>query len=197
MTLNSKISEDTKNKFRYCNLPENYWEAKLDKIQTCSHPELLDEWLYNSRESMQGKGLMITGKYGRGKSAVAAIIAKQCLARGIFSYWVNYDELMNTMMSKEMFSEHQSLPDRLRNVELLIIDEVHIKAKKGADYPLGFLDVLVRTRIQKGKTTIITTNQTPKTLKSFDLKELTTSFVEVAKEAFTGILITGDNLRDG
>jgi DNA replication protein DnaC len=110
----------------------------------------------------QGIGLCLYSEMpGTGKTLMAALILKSFLAAGIEGYWVTFAELMVMYTSTFRDNEERRWFDRhIRNAPVLVIDDLGKEAKGLKETTDPALDLLLRTRVQNGLVTIITTNLT-------------------------------------
>jgi primosomal protein DnaI len=191
-----EFSEKTKEKLRFTLLPEEHWYAVVSKVQDSSNPDLIQSWLEDPTEHLESssKGLYIYGQYRRGKSSLAALIMKLSLARGIYGLWLNYRDLPGYVINKDLFTDNQTILERAKEVELLVIDEFYPEVRTGF-FPVKTLDDLIRDRLQKNKTTIITSNCSPNDLIKGKLKDLTSSLVFVLGDACSSVELKGDVLK--
>jgi DNA replication protein DnaC len=193
-------------KLKRIRLPELYWESRLSIIPDSPHKEVVEQWDHdNVRDRIsEGKGLYIYGKWGTGKSAIAAIILKAAAANGIFGLWVNFKDLPSVHVDDDTFDDFETFPERLRAVDLLVIDEFEATKKKW--FAIELMEDIVRTRHQNKKVTLITSNQSPvdltfpgakPTINDKELRHLTEGFLGVYPEAFHDLEVIGKNFRSG
>lgn len=187
------ISDELRMKFEYIRLPENHYYDKISGIQKTSID--ITDWLENPKEKLGERGLYLySQKFGRGKSGIAAIVCKLLVGRGHLSQlWLEFDNIPMYLKDKTAFDGNQTMLDRAKTVDFLVINEVNFK-----DYTHQFvidcLDHLIRARVGNKKTTFLTTNMSPTKIKSMK-KIHTESLSSISNEAFNTCLITGEDLR--
>lgn len=110
----------------------------------------------------KGKGLILFGKVGRGKSFLAACVGNYLIERGIPALMTNFSRIERE--SNRDFSKRQEYFDALNNFPLLILDDL------GTERDTKFMNEVVYTvidsRAKAGLPTIVTTNLTAEELKS-------------------------------
>ena len=112
---------------------------------------------YADEFTPESKSIYITGKTGLGKTHISLAIANKVLEKG---YSVIYDSAVNILrnIEKEHFgSEHSTdYIDGVMGTDLLILDDL------GTEFETKFSNSviynIINTRLNRGKTTIISTN---------------------------------------
>lgn len=147
----------SKELFNIIGLPLQHQDARLELI-----PDRLPwkEPLINYARDLPrmvdtGTGLLLYGKYGAGKSAAAAAIVMQALARHIRCHWIRSNEIAGVFYGGEEWNTRQTLRERIEEVPLLVIDELNFD--KADRRQLAMTD-LARIRIDNGLPTIFTMN---------------------------------------
>lgn len=132
--------------------------ATLDRIpDSCPHKKNLVKFAENIRKVVEeGKNLLIWGDFGFGKSASAAILLKAALSKGIFGFWTTYDEYIGACIKGVYYDDNISYEDRCKEVPLLVIDELILRDE--AKQKETMFEILVRSRLEHKRSTIITTN---------------------------------------
>jgi DNA replication protein DnaC len=148
-------------------VPRNHWDCTLSQIpQNSSHYPAIREYIDEIRDNLdQGKGLYFSNQPGRGKSGAAAIIAKAALAKRKTVLWTISDLMIGYAINKEEFDEDQSWEERARTCDLFIIDEFYIPLENGRPKVTEkhyYIEKLVRARIDAVKSTVFTSNMSPK-----------------------------------
>lgn len=111
-----------------------------------------------------GRGLVLVGPTGTGKSMLAAGLARRAASLGLSSRWVSvasWVEELETLrqVSREEWAREQ---DRIRRVQLLVLDDlgaedVRIWARR--------MDAYVSVRYDRGLSLVVTTNLGPDALR--------------------------------
>lgn len=147
----------SKELFSIIGLPEQHREASIEKIpDTLPWKEVLIKYVDELPQMVKsGTGLLLYGKYGAGKSAAAAAIVMQALARNIRCHWVRSNEIAGIFYGNEEWNTRQSLRERVEEVPLLVIDELNFDSKDRRQ--LAMTD-LARIRVDNGLPTLFTMN---------------------------------------
>lgn len=108
-----------------------------------------------------GKGLLLHGTVGTGKTYYAACIANKLIDKGYRIMMTNFARLTNQIQGT--FDGKQELIDSLNRYELLIIDD--LGAERKSEFMLEQVFNIVDSRYRSGLPMIITTNLTTDELK--------------------------------
>lgn len=108
----------------------------------------------------QGVGLYLYSQgFGTGKTLLAALVLKSFLAAGIESYWTTFAQLLDVYKTTFRDNDERDWFDKhIRNAPVLVIDDIGKEPKGLQSMTDPALDTLLRTRVQNGLTTIITSN---------------------------------------
>lgn len=101
-----------------------------------------------------GKGLLLYGSVGTGKTFAASCIANALTDRGIPCLVTNFARLVNTMQG--MYSGRQDFIDNLNAYDLLVIDD--LSAERDTEYMGEIVQNVIDSRYLSGKPLIATTN---------------------------------------
>lgn len=128
-----------------------------DKIMTAARKYALnfDEF------RKQGKGLLLFGTVGTGKTYAAACIANALIDRGIPVLMTNFARIANTVGG--MWEGKQEYYDSLNKFPLLILDD--LAAERKTEYMSEIVFNVIDARYRAGLPLIITTNLTAEELK--------------------------------
>lgn len=165
------------------NWPKRYWtKATWDM---CRAKDVLQKWL---EERDPDEGLLLHGPVGTGKTCATFLVA-EALHPGLpskFTPWVQIAEGFSSGMS----SEKRERLHRWASVPLLVIDDFGVGEM--APWAMGFVDNLFELRNSEMKTTIVTTNLTPKSLRAeADWQR----FVDRWAESMTAVAMPGASMR--
>lgn len=149
-------------------VPKIHRQFDYDAVKTFKHwVEYVEPFLANIKKYIsEGKGLVLSGDYSCGKSAIAAHILEQALEHRKVGCWIRMDEIPQIRIKDEVFDHTVGtmLSEHIEECDLLVIDELYI------DDTINFqnhaAEVLIRRRVDRLKSTVITTN-----LKHADLKK--------------------------
>ena len=104
----------------------------------------------------EGKGLLLFGKTGSGKSYAAACVANALIDLGYPVLLTNFHRIVNTVQG--MFEGRQEYFDSLNRFPLLIIDD--LAAERKTEYMSEIVYNVIDARCRAGLPIIITTNLT-------------------------------------
>jgi DNA replication protein DnaC len=113
-----------------------------------------------------GKGLLLVGREGTGKTHVAVAILKEVIQKGYTGLYWNVPELfleLRRLMSDSGDVSEADLFDEASDADLLVLDD--LGTERVSEYVLDRLYVLINGRYQNDTATIITTNRTPEELR--------------------------------
>lgn len=109
-----------------------------------------------------GKGLLLFGNTGTGKTYTAACIANALIDKGISCFVTNFEKIGNTLQG--MYEGKQAYLDSLNRVSLLVLDDLGVERK--SEYMQGIVYNVVDARCNAGLPLIVTTNLTSEELKN-------------------------------
>ena len=172
-------------------LPSVHWKARLASIpDECRHKPVVEEWCANVGDRLlKTCGLLLFGAPSTGKSACAAICLKAAAKAGVIGYWVAAVDLGFASVREDQFDVDYTVEQRARYVPLLVIDNLRDVGERSA-HADRVVDDVVRSRIDGGKTTIITTLLTPE-----QLKTRFPSFAAALMEAVVPVACAGWDFR--
>lgn len=171
---------------RFC-IPPKHRDATLDALPNKPYRRTVCNYLRNLRRNLHdGVGLYLYGDYGFGKSALGCIILKFVSQVGRTGLFLKCKRLPDLIINEILFDEDVTWYRRMRDVDVLVIDEVLVCGDRRDRY----LEDLVRDRSDSGLTTIVTTNESPKAL-----GEKFRSFANVIQECMVSVLVDGKNFR--
>ena len=113
----------------------------------------------------RGKGLLLWGNVGTGKTFIAACIANALMEREIPVLMTNFSRIMNTMLGMGGAERNEYL-DSLNRYRLLVIDDLGIE--RNSSYALEQVYNVIDSRCQNEKPMVITTNLTVDEMKEDD-----------------------------
>lgn len=105
-----------------------------------------------------GRGFLLYGKNGNGKSLMACLVLKRCAELGHSIYWATFNQLLD--LYTEGFGSREDrhwFDAQVRSARVLVLDDIG-KEHQRRTIAVSALDHVLRTRIQGGLTTLITTN---------------------------------------
>ncbi len=110
----------------------------------------------------KGKGLLLFGTVGTGKTFLSACIANALIDQGHPCLMTNFSRLCNTISG--MFEGKQDYIDSLNRFDLLVIDD--LASERDTEYMGEIVQSIIDSRYRSGKPLIITTNLTADELKN-------------------------------
>lgn len=108
----------------------------------------------------RGKGLLLYGTVGSGKTYIAACIANELISRGRPCLVTNFARITNTLQG--MFEGKQRYLDDLNRLDLLVIDD--LSAERDTSFMNEMVFNVIDARYRSGKPLIITSNLTSEEL---------------------------------
>ncbi len=197
------IDKGTLSRLEYIRLPKKHYFASESQVQEVqSQYNNIDTWIKSPEKiANQCMGLYIYGDWSRGKSSLAAIIAKNLLKKGIFSLWLEYGHIASYRLKDVQFSEDKTMLERAEEVDLLIINEFNPKLYQ-KQFPIDCVEHLVRCRVAADKPTIFTSNTKPSqfmldngTKEEMQLKSMLYGLLAILPEACEGVFVEGEDMR--
>ena len=107
----------------------------------------------------QGKGLLLYGNVGTGKTFAAACVANALIDNGVPCYVTNFNTASNMI-----FENRQSYLDNLQRFRLLVLDDLGTERK--TEYMQEIVFSIVDARYSAGLPMIVTTNLTLEEIKN-------------------------------
>lgn len=110
----------------------------------------------------RGKGLLLYGTVGTGKTYAAACIANELISQGRPCLVTNFARITNTLQG--MFDGKQRYLDDFNRLDLLVIDD--LAAERDTSYMNEMIFNVIDSRYRSGKPLIVTSNLTKADLMS-------------------------------
>lgn len=180
-------------------VPRRYWDATL-ALAPAEAAQKARKYVSESRY-IRGEGLYLWGSLGIGKTALAAVILMELRRRGHTALFVESAELVQKIMSREMFDWDVSWDERVRDVEVLVIDDLGTEHHDAGGAIERILEGVLRGRLQVKKPTIVTSNIAPLKLgpHQVDGRKMAgvyrQKFLSLVTEGLYPIKVDGPNLR--
>lgn len=138
------------------------WTFENDDRKNPKLSDAMQNYVNNFTEfKKDGKGLLLFGTVGTGKTYFAACIANRLIDEGYKVLMTNFTRLTNQMQG--MFEGKQKFIDSLNRYQLLIIDD--LGAERQSEYMQEMVFNIIDARYRSGLPFIITTNLTAEEIK--------------------------------
>jgi len=105
---------------KFCSLPS----IQLNKERLHEGVRYQVEKLLNCEWIEKSKNLLIIGECNTGKTALANYLANNAVEQGLKVFYIKADELLVVLSKKEVLSKAQAIFNKIRNADLLVLDEV-------------------------------------------------------------------------
>lgn len=134
-------------------------EKNFQNAESSNLIQIARNYVDNFQEMLKaGKGLMLYGGTGAGKSYAAVCIANALLDMGYPCLVTNFARLRNEI--SETWDGRQDYIDSLNRFSLLVLDDLGAESK--SDYMGEIVHSIIDSRCRAGLPTIVTTNLTAK-----------------------------------
>lgn len=144
-------------RYRKMGFPESqmqYWTFENDDQSRPKLTEMAKRYVNNFNKFYgEGKGLLLHGDVGTGKTYIACMIANALIDKGYPVLVTNFARILNTLQST---FERQEYLDSLNQFKLLVIDDLGVERDTGFAKEQVFN--IIDSRYRAGKPMIITTN---------------------------------------
>lgn len=168
-------------------IPPKHRTADITRLPDRQYRQIICNYIKNLRKNLDsGIGLYLYGDYGRGKSALATIILYYVAEIGKTGLFLKCKRVPDLVINEYPFDDECLWKDRVRMVDLLVIDEFLVCDDKRDRY----VEDIVRDRSDSGLTTVMTSNESPASLK-IKFK----SFANVIRECMVAVLVEGCDFR--
>jgi len=154
--------------------------------------QVLRYLLHKDKVVDRGLGLLFYGASGRGKTMVANLILKELIRDGFSCFGTTFAQTIDAFTAgwhnpddKRWFAE------KFMHSEVLLLDDLGREFKTKNSLPQSTFDNILRTRVQEGRSTFLTTNMS--------LRELESGYggavLSLLKESSLPVEFTGDDFR--
>jgi DNA replication protein DnaC len=183
-------------------IPSRFREVTFGGVSAGPHREVLRNYLNGFDEmARRGVGLVLSGPNGTGKSSLAVVVAKEARRCGRTVLFVEAAQLKNIVFGNQTFEGEVLMRDRMRDVDVLVLDDVGKGVQDSVGAEERLLDDLIRHRAAYTRITILTTNLNVQPVRAGDPSQLERylkpSTVHMLQECAIQVLILGADLRDG
>lgn len=147
-------------RYRTVGFPESEmasWNFAADDGSNPKMTQAMQNYVHHFAEfRKQGKGLLLFGDVGTGKTFLAACAANALIDRGVPALVTNFSRIANTLQG--MFEGRQDYLDSLNNFPLLVLDD--LTAERQTEYMLEIVFNVIDARYRAKLPLIVTTNLT-------------------------------------
>ena len=165
-------------------VPKLYQKAEWEK---CRAEAPLREYARQMRRNVaQGRGLLILGPVGTGKSSAAGLVCRHAVTLDLSLLWVYVPDMLALLREPKEFRD---LVARSKRADVLVWDDFGVTGV--ADWQIGSLDRIVEHRYREMKPMIVTTNLAREDLETEALERLNDRWSE---RRFV-VTISGDSMR--
>jgi DNA replication protein DnaC len=106
----------------------------------------------------QGMGLFLWGDMGTGKTMLATLVIKDLIKRGVKCYAITVEDLIDEFTKGWASDDDKRWYERkIKYSEVLLLDDLGKERNRGS-LPQSTFNGLLRSRVQGGRPTLITTN---------------------------------------
>ena len=117
------------------------------------------------RYAARGIGLLLTGSYGTGKTLLANLILKEFVKQGYRVFATTFAQTIDMLTAGWKSNDHRRyFQRRFVDSEILLLDDVGRELRSKSNLTESTFDTILRTRVQEGRPTFITTNMSPEEL---------------------------------
>lgn len=152
--------------FLNAGIPLNYQRLGWDDVRTVPQAvvdQVMNYALQAARNIAQGRNLVLWSKSpGTGKSLLLYLLSKFLMANGFQVHSSQFNEVIDLFTSSwRDKDEREQWTRRVRNVDVLAIDDWGKEHKGRIEMVESMVDQIVRSRVSDAAPTIFTTNLTP------------------------------------
>jgi DNA replication protein DnaC len=153
-------------------IPDRYREVTFSAVSEGEHREVVRHYLNHFPEMAErGVGLVLSGPNGTGKTSVAVVVAKEARRCGRTVLFVEAARLKDYAFGQVVFEDDVLMRDRMRAVDVLVLDDVGKGVQDSVGAEERLLDDLVRHRAAHRRITILTTNMNVRAARQGDLSQ--------------------------
>ena len=186
--FNNRVKELRRNGFPDAEMMS--WTFANDDMENEQITKAMKRYVENFDElKKQGKGLLLYGNVGRGKTYSACEVANALIDKGYSVLVTNFSRVLNTLQSTY---DKQEYIDSLNSFSLLVIDDLGIE--RSTEYAKEQVYNIIDARYRAGLPMIITTNLSIDKIKNPDDIENGRIYDRIIERCFP-IEVQGKNRR--
>ena len=156
-------------------IPERYWNVMLKNIpDSVPYKQAAKAYMRDLEKFIKdGVGLFLWSKdNSTGKTALGILCLMQTMRLGKTAMFIPSFDLTAYSVDKNMFDEGQTMFERARKVDVLLIDDADKEYKTSSGWAENMVENMIRYRVQKNKVVIVTSNLPPSDIKNVYSKAL-------------------------
>ena len=142
----------------YSKIPKDYWLLELNSLDVKNiYKRFAKKYIINLDNVVEnGLGMILCGvKRGIGKTSILSIIGKKAIIKGFKVFYVIAQNIID-----DRFTEEQDILDRIKECDLLLVDELDKVVMKTESNIPKLLENLLRDLLPNKKPIILATNFT-------------------------------------
>lgn len=117
------------------------------------------------RYASRGIGLLLTGSYGTGKTLLANLILKEFVKAGYKVFATTFAQTIDMLTAGwKSNDDRRYFQRRFVDSEILLLDDIGRELRSKSNLTESTFDTILRTRVQEGRPSFITTNMSPEEL---------------------------------
>ena len=186
--------EENERKKRICFAESNmfHWTFANDDGKNAKISNAMKKYVENFPDfKREGKGLLLYGTVGTGKTYFAACIANALIDEGYSVFMTNFTRILNILMDKN--TDKQKYIDGMNRYTLLIIDD--LGAERSTEFAQEQVFNVIDARYRSGKPFVITSNLTAEELRKPQEVGYARIYDRILERCFP-IQITGESRRN-
>lgn len=139
-----------------------YQRLGWSDVESDSLIEEVAEFVTNPEYIRRGMGLFLTGDYGTGKTLAANLALKDFVREGLSCFAITFAQMVDMYTAGwHSASERANFHSKILHARVLLIDDLGRELRTKNQLSETTFDNVMRTRVQHGRSTIITTNMDP------------------------------------
>jgi DNA replication protein DnaC len=174
---------------RIAGVPDLYQHPTWDRVPVSVRDDL-KRWCSGIGNRVQhGRGLILVGDMGTGKSSAAGLVCREAVKAGKTVAWVYVPTMLNEVQDRSL---RQSVMNRQLGADLVVWDD--FGAKDPAEWDIERLDEIVEARYSRRKSLVVTTNWSKKRMEA---DRRLGRIMDRWRERMGGLYLVGDSQRRG